>query len=60
MEGSRVNKAVSRIEAALSRIEKAVATLPQNVGKDAHSHRYEAAVRDGLAELDAIIAKIER
>ncbi|MFN2100867.1 hypothetical protein [Altererythrobacter sp. MF3-039] len=64
MEGTRVSKAVARIETALTRIERAAAAIPDASPVDAglaeRNDRLESTLREGLAELDRIIGKLER
>ena len=64
MEGTRVGKAVARMETALTRIERAASAMPDTPPIDPvlaeRNRTLESALRDGMAELDRLIEKLER
>lgn len=63
MEGTRVSQAVARIETALGRIERIAASPVPAPHEDGAARRraeaLEQAVRDGLAELDQLIERLD-
>jgi len=63
MVGTRVSQAIARIETALGRIERTAASAPSPAVDDGAAHRrtaaLEQAVREGLAELDDLIERLE-
>lgn len=64
MNGERIERAVQRIEAALGRIAKAADDCnpapPSASGLVAEHERLRETVGDTLAELDALIERLER